>query len=183
MKILNVSVDGKLTNWFSVLIGLRKAACCHQLLSTYFWNSSSTKSDAFPNASPWTIMNSLLLNMPMIQKLQELTSQLQDACTEWGMKINNGEWKVLTSSQQHITIEGNDIENVNGFVFLGSSVPDVKVDIDWRIALAFTAFGRLCKSIWSKQNINMELKMRLFRAFIIPIAIYGAETWVLITKE
>ena len=99
------------------------------------------------------------------------------------MKINNGKCKVLTSSQQHITIEGNDIENVNSFVFLGSSVPNVKVDIDRRIALASTSFGRLRKSIWSKRNINMELKMRLFRALIIPIAIYGAETWVLTTKE
>ena len=99
------------------------------------------------------------------------------------MKINIDKCKVLTSSQNHITIQGNDIDNINDFVFLGSSVPNVKTDIDRRIALASTAFGRLRNSVWNKRNISLKLKMRLFRALILPIAIYASETWVLTTKE
>ena len=63
-------------------------------------------------------MNSLLpLDMPMIYDPSSswfpkvsLTSQLQDACTKWQIKIKIGKCK-LDPLQQHITIEGNDIEN------------------------------------------------------------------------
>ena len=58
-------------------------------------------------------MNSLLpLDMPMIYDPSKvsLTSQLQDTCAKWQIKIKIGKCK-LDPLQQHITIEGNDIEN------------------------------------------------------------------------
>ena len=49
--------------------------------------------------------------------------------------------------------------------------------------LASTFFGRLRKTIWSNRKISMKLKMRLFRAQILTIAIYASETLVLTVKE
>ena len=77
---MRITFDGKLTNLFSVSIGLRKAASCYQLCLTYFWNSSSMKSDVLPQRF---VMNNKKLT------LIELTSQLHDACTKTGATTTN----------------------------------------------------------------------------------------------
>ena len=42
--------------------------------------------------------------------------------------------------------------------------------------LALTAFGRLRKFILSNRDILLKLKLRLYRALILPIATYASET-------
>ena len=39
------------------------------------------------------------------------------------------------------------------------------------------AFVRLRKSVWSGRDISVTLKLRLYDALILPIAINGSETW------
>ena len=92
-------------------------------------------------------------------KLQVATLELQQSCLKWGMKINFDKRKVLTPSNDNILIQGELLENVNNFVYLGSSVPDTTKDIERRIALALTAFGRLRKSISSNRHlVKIEIK-------------------------
>ena len=45
--------------------------------------------------------------------------------------------------------------------------------------LAAWAFGRLRDKIWSNQNISRTIKVRIYKALILPIAIYGSESWTL----
>ena len=99
------------------------------------------------------------------------------------MKINFDKCKVLTPSNDNIVIHGELLENVNNFIYLGSSVPDTTKDIERRIALALTAFGRLRKSIWSNRDILLKLKLQLYRALILPIATYASETWALTVSD
>ena len=99
------------------------------------------------------------------------------------MKISFDRYKVLTLSNDNIVIHGELLENVNNFVYLGSSVPDTTKDIERRIALALTAFGRLRKSICSNRDILLKLKLRLYRALILPIATYASETWALTVSD
>ena len=116
-------------------------------------------------------------------KLQVATLELQQSCLKWGMKINFDKCKVLTPSNDNILIQGELLENVNNFVYLVSSVPDTTKDIERRIALALTAFGRLRKPIWSNRDILLKLKLRLYRALILPIATYASETWALTNTD
>ena len=80
-------------------------------------------------------------------------------------------------------IQGELLENVNNFVYLGSSIPDTTKDIERRIALALTSFFRLRKSIWSNRDSLLKLKLRLYRALILPIATYASETWALTNTD
>ena len=45
--------------------------------------------------------------------------------------------------------------------------------------MANSAFDRLKKSVWSRRDISVKLKLRLYNVLILPIAIYGSETWSL----
>ena len=56
-------------------------------------------------------------------------------------------------------------------------------DIERRIALALTSFGRLRKSIWSNRDILLKLKLRLYRVLILPIATYASETWAITVND
>ena len=69
--------------------------------------------------------------------------------------------------------------SIDEFVFLGSSVPSVETDVKRRTRLAAWAFGKLQNTIWNNQDISRSLKIRIYKALILPIAIYGAESWAL----
>ena len=58
-------------------------------------------------------------------------------------------------------------------------MPNSALDVKRRIAMANSAFGRMKKTVWSRRDISTKLKLRLYNALILPIAIYGSETWSL----
>ena len=62
-------------------------------------------------------------------------------------------------------------------------IPGSESDVKRRIILAYTAFGRLKDNIWSRKDINTNLKIRLYKALILPIATYASETWTLRESE
>ena len=99
------------------------------------------------------------------------------------MKINGAKCKILSPSSEIITLDGAEVEQVNDFVFLGSMVPNGSEDVKRRISLASTAFGRLRNAIWNKRAIGQRLKVRLYNALILPIAIYASETWTLKAED
>ena len=90
------------------------------------------------------------------------------------MKINGAKYKIISPSDQAVVLDGSEVEHVKMFVFLGSVGPDSSDDVRRRISLASAAFGRLKIPIWQKREIIKPLK-----ALILPIATYGAETWVI----
>ena len=60
----------------------------------------------------------------IFEKLHLAISQLENACQKWGMKINGTKFKIISPSDQRIVIDGEEIEHVEEFVFLGSVVPN-----------------------------------------------------------
>ena len=77
------------------------------------------------------------------------------------MKMNLDKCKVFTDLNETIKIEEQYLENVAHFVYLGSSVPDTVKDVERRIGLVLSAFGRLRKSVWSNRDMLLSLKVRL----------------------
>ena len=77
--------------------------------------------------------------------------------------------------------EGEQLENVFDFVYLGSGIQadgDEEVDPDRRMAIAKSSFFDL-GNVWKASDVGTGLKLRFYAAGIISILTYGAETWLL----
>ena len=78
-----------------------------------------------------------------------------------------------------ITIEGEQLENVDNFVYLGSRIDaDGKIspEIRRRLAIAtskLNAMSTLWKTHW------IDIKIRILKTCIFPVATYGCETWTI----
>ena len=78
-----------------------------------------------------------------------------------------------------IVVDGEQLENVNNFVYLGSTIDaDGKSspDIRRRIAIAISKLNTMAP-LWKSQST--ELKWRTIKACIFPVAIYGCEAWTI----
>ena len=182
-----VLVNGKVTEWFDVCTGVRQGCLLSPTLFNLFLEfvmGDIKQLDSGMQMGDMHINNiryaddTTLLDL-MLEKLQMSTQKLEEACKAWGMKINVSKCRVMTNDQQNIILDGTTIEKADNFIFLGSNIPSVEVDVKRRTRLAAWAFGRLKNNIWSNQNITRSLKVRIYRALILPIATYGAETWTL----
>ena len=82
----------------------------------------------------------------------------------------------MSPSDEIITLDGSEVEHVKEFIFLGSVLHNTTDDVKRRVSLASAAFRRLKDPISSKRDIRKPLKVRLYKALILPIATYAAET-------
>ncbi|CAF1351176.1 unnamed protein product [Rotaria magnacalcarata] len=81
-----------------------------------------------------------------------------------------------------IIIRNQKIETVDSFSYLGCWVcrdqrPDK--EIESRLTKSATAFNMLRNVIWYRKTISIEAKLRIFRACVLPVLLYGSEVWSL----
>ncbi|CAF4446781.1 unnamed protein product [Rotaria socialis] len=81
-----------------------------------------------------------------------------------------------------ITIRNQKIETVDSFSYLGCWVcRDQRSDkeIESRLTKSATAFNMLRNVIWHRKTISIEAKLRIFRACVLPVLLFGSEVWSL----
>jgi exonuclease III len=81
----------------------------------------------------------------------------------------------------HIQLNGSAIQNVSTFKYLGAQITSHGSDlleVTVRIRQAMAAFTSM-QSIWRDQTLTPILKLRLLRACVLSILLYGAESWTL----
>ena len=186
-----VVIDGEITNWFSVIVGVRQGCLLSPTLFNIFLEFVMKELKSIQNQMMLKDTASFEIRYAddttliscIFAKLQLSTQELEIACKRWGMKINADKCKIITPENGNITIDRKNVNHVSEFVFLGSVVPGTSSDVCRRLSLAAAAFGRLKEPIWSKRNIPTKLKIRLYNALIIPIATYASETWTLKTVD
>ena len=85
----------------------------------------------------------------------------------------------LDKSPTTIDVDGEELENVNNFVYLGSRIDaDGKSSPDIRRRIAIASFKlNTMAPLWKSQST--ELKWRTLKACIFPVAIYGCEAWTI----
>ena len=96
-----------------------------------------------------------------------------------GLKLNIQKTKIMASSS--ITswqIDGETMESVRGFIFLGSKITadgDCSHEIKRHLLLGRKAFINL-DSILKSRDITLPTKVRLVKATVFPAVMYGCES-------
>ena len=114
-----------------------------------------------------------------MQHAQELLRALEDAAAEVGLIINYNKTKALECGKIppfSITLrDDSPIEHVPDFKYLGSWIRTSDKDISIRKALATNARKNLSR-VW-KSPLSTEHRLRLLRAMVEPVLLFGCETW------
>ena len=116
------------------------------------------------------------------QHIQNKTTKMSEEAKRVGLTINKIKTKVMrinAKSQENVTVDGQDISEVDEFTYLGAIIckegggmKDMKI----RISKARGTFSRLRK-IWNTKNITRRTKLRIFKSLVVPVLLYGCETW------
>src|SRR5574337_1283636 len=97
-----------------------------------------------------------------------------------GLKLNIQKTKIMASSP--ITsgeIEGETVERVTDFSFLGSKITadgDCSHEIKRRLFLGRKVMTNLV-SIFKNRDFTLQTKVRLVKAMVFPVVMYGCESW------
>ena len=123
--------------------------------------------------------------------LQETTDLLCKYSAYAGLKINAGKTKCMAVSKcasqrpycrkdtLDISVEGLPIEQVSNFTYLGAIISadgTIDKELSSRIQKASGAFYQLSR-IWYSRNIKTLTKVRIYKAAVLTILLYGGEVW------
>ena len=103
-----------------------------------------------------------------------------------GLKFNIQRTKIVASSP--ITsweIDGETVETVSDFIFGGSKITahgDCSHEIKRRLLLGKKVMTNL-DSILRSRDIPLPTKVRLVKAMVFPVVMYGCESWAVKKAE
>ena len=103
-----------------------------------------------------------------------------------GLKLNIQKTKIMASGP--ITswqTDGETMETVTGFIFLGSQITadgDCSHEIKKRLLLGRKAMTNL-DSILKSRDIILPIKVRLVKAMVFSVVMYGCESWTIKKAE
>ena len=118
------------------------------------------------------------------EQAQKLLIYVEEAALKTGLHMNAKKTKCMvfhqTQAVQLKTSNGNNLDNVEDFKYLGAWVGSSQHDIKIRKALAWKACNALNK-VW-KSSLCRKIKIRLFQATVQSVLLYGAETWTITNR-
>ena len=103
-----------------------------------------------------------------------------------GLKLNIQKMKIMASGP--ITswqIDGETRETVRDFIFLGSKITadgDCSHEIKRHLLLGRKTMTNL-DSILKSRDITLPTKVRLVKAMVFPVVMYGCESWTVKKAE
>ena len=125
----------------------------------------------------------------MAESEEELKSLLMIVKVESekvGLKLNIQKMKTMASGL--ITsweIDGDTVETVSDFLFGGSKITadgDCSHEDKRRLLLGRKVMTNL-DSIFKSRDITLPTKVRLVKAMVFPVAMYGCESWTVKKAE
>ena len=120
------------------------------------------------------------------EELKSLLMKVKEESEKVGLKLNIQKMKIMASSP--ITpweIDGEAVETVSDFIFWGSKITadgDCSHEIRRRLLLGRKVMTNL-DSIFKSRDITLPTKVRLVKAMVFPVVMYGCESWTVKKAE
>ena len=119
------------------------------------------------------------------EELRSLLNKVKEEREKVGLKLNIQKMKIMASGPTSWEIDGETVETVSDFIFLGSKIT-ADGDCSHEIKRCLL-FGRKVMtnldSILKSRDITLPTKVRLVKAIVFPVVMYGCESWTIKKAE
>ena len=115
------------------------------------------------------------------EELKSLLMKVKEESEKVGLKLNIQKTKIMAPGP--ITsweIDGETVETVSDFIFGGSKITadgDCSHEIKRHLLLGRKVMTNL-DSIFKSRDITLPTKVRLMKAMVFPVVMYGCESWM-----
>jgi len=120
------------------------------------------------------------------EELKSLLMKVKEESEKVGLKLNIQKTKIMASgSITSWEIDGETVEAVSDFIFLGSKITadgDCSHEIKRHLLLGRKVMTNL-DSIFKSRGITLPTKVRLVKAMVFPVVMYGCESWTVKKAE
>ena len=111
---------------------------------------------------------------------KSLLMKVKEENEKVGLKLNIQKTKIMASSPiTPCEIDGETVETVSDFILGGSKITadgDCSHGIKRRLLLGRKVMTNL-DSIFKNRDITLPTKVRLVKAMVFPVVMYGCESW------
>ena len=120
------------------------------------------------------------------EELKSFLMKMKDKSEKASLKLNIQKTKIMASGP--ITswqIDGQTMATVTDFIFLGSKITadgDCSHEIKRPLLLRRKVMSNL-DSIFKSRDITLPTKVRLVKAMVFPVVMYGCESWTVKKAE
>ena len=116
------------------------------------------------------------------EELKSLLMKMKEEDEKAGLKLIIQKMKIMTSSSIiSWQIDGETMETVTDFIFLGSKITadgDCSHEIKRHFLLGRKAMTNL-DSILKSRDITLLTKVHIVKAMVFPVVMYGCESWTI----
>ena len=120
------------------------------------------------------------------EKLKSLLMKVKEESEKVGLKLTIQKTKIMAFSPiSSWQIDGETVETVSDFIFGGSKITadgDCSHEIKRRLLLGRKVMTNL-DSILKSREIILPTKVRLVKAMVFPVVMYGCESWTVKKAE
>uniref|UniRef100_A0A8B9WU08 RNA-directed DNA polymerase n=1 Tax=Bos mutus grunniens TaxID=30521 RepID=A0A8B9WU08_BOSMU len=184
------------TDWFQIGKGVRQGCilspCLFNLYAEYIMRNAGLEEAqagiemAGKNINNLRYADDTTLMAESEEELKSLFMKVKEESEKVGLKLNIQKTKIMASGA--ITswqIDGETVETVTDFIFLGSKITvdgDCSHEIKRHLLLGRKLMTNL-DSIFKSRDITLPTKVRLVKAMVFPVVIYGCESWTIKKAE
>jgi hypothetical protein len=188
-----VRLEGEETEWFEIETGFKQGCILSpisfNMVLDYIMKRLEKLHNLGENSKPENTEDAeyaddACIIAECLMRIMEVMAALVEESEKFGLKMNYSKTKIMPigkneTSWPTVKLAGHDVEVVRSFTYLGSEMKaegGSESEIIRRIALAGSVFNKLQK-MFKRHDIKLKIKLRVFNTCVIPVLIYGCESW------
>ncbi|KAF7249257.1 Testican-1 [Varanus komodoensis] len=189
-----VRTGHRTTDWFKTEKGFRQGCilspCLFNLYAEHIMRKVGLDESpvgikiAGRNINSLRYANDTTLMAESEEELKSLLMRVKEESEKVGLKLNIKKTKIMASSPlTSWQIDGEEMEVVTDFIFLGSKITTDSDCSQERHLLLWRKVMANLDSILKSRDITLPTKVHIVKAMVFSVAMYGCESWTMRKAE